>query len=254
MKRLIITESDRENILNQHKKAIQNENIGGRSDTRTDKMRQKYPDGIEMPKEITSSGGNTFLNGIDKINENNPKIIEIIDTLKKALESSTGDVKITVNGGASNTSWGNNAAGSPEAIRNNKELAKRRRDNLINFINKKIQDSRLKITPGETKVGDATVKNSPEANKEQFVSAKITGTGKMNVPLKLDYQDNTSVYKPEIFRNKEKNRIPVTFDPEIRICLRIPKSKKQSFIKMLSVWARENGIAGEVPWRETKIK
>jgi hypothetical protein len=247
MKRLIITESDRENILNQHKKAIQNENIGGRSDTRTDKMRQKYPDGIEMPKEITSSGENTFSNGVDKINETDPKVKEIIKTISDALSKSTGDVKIVVNGGAS-------AVGSASGY-DNKALAARRRDNLINLIKKNFQnDSRLKIEPGTAVVGKATERDSPSANKEQFVSAKITGTGKMNVPLKLDYQDNTSVYKPEIFRNKEKDRIPVTFDPEIRICLRIPKSKKQSFIKMLSVWARENGIAGEVPWRETKIK
>ena len=249
MKRLIITESDRENILSQHLKAIQNEALAGRGDTRTDKMRQKYPDGIEMPKEITSSGENTFSNGVDKINENDPKVREIIRAVSEALRNSTGDVKIVVNGGAS-------AVGSKSGY-DNKALATRRRDNLISLIKKNFQnDSRLKIEPGTAVVGQATEKDSPSANKEQFVSAKITGTGKMNVPLKLDYQDNTSVYKPEIFRNKEKDRdrIPVTFDPEIRICLRIPKSKKQSFIKMLGVWARENGIAGEVPWRETKIK
>ena len=249
MKRLIITESDRENILSQHLKAIQNEALAGRGDTRTDKMRQKYPDGIEMPKEITSSGENTFSNGVDKINENDPKVREIIRAVSEALRNSTGDVKIVVNGGAS-------AVGSKSGY-DNKALATRRRDNLISLIKKNFQnDSRLKIEPGTAVVGQATEKDSPSANKEQFVSAKITGTGKMNVPLKLDYQDNTSVYKPEIFRNKEKDRdrIPVTFDPEIRICLRIPKSKKQSFIKMLGVWARENGIAGEGPWRDTTIK
>ena len=96
-----------------------------------------------------------------------------------------------VNGGASKV-------GSSSGY-DNEALAKRRRDNLINFIKKKIQDSRLKITPGTTEVGDATVKNSPEANEEQFVSVNITTSGKMNVPLDLGFQDNTSVYKPEIF-------------------------------------------------------
>jgi hypothetical protein len=246
MKKFLITEEEKKDILSKYNRVVQNEQLAGRGDTRTNNMRKKYPEGIELPSEIKSTGGNTFLNGIDKINENNPKIIEIIDTLKKALESSTGDVKITVNGGASDV-------GTSSGY-DNEALAKRRRDNLINFIKKKIQDSRLKITPGETKVGEETVKNSPEANEEQFVSVNITTSGKINVPLDLGYQDNTSVYKPEIFKNKEKEKIPVIYGEEIRLCLRIPKNKKQSFLKMLNTWAKENGLEGQIPWRETKIQ
>lgn len=248
MKKFIITEEEKKNILSKYNRTIQNEQLAGRGDTRTNKMRQKYPDGIEIPSEIKSSGGNTFSNGIDKINETNPKIVEIINAINKSLESSTGDVNITVNGGAS-------AVGSSSGY-DNKALATRRRDNFINFIKKKIQDTRLKITPGTTEVGKATVKNSPEANEEQFVSVNITTSGKMNVPLDLGYQDNTSVYKPEIFKNKqdEKIPIPVVYGEEIRLCLRIPKNKKQSFLKMLNTWAKENGLEGQIPWRETKIE
>jgi hypothetical protein len=246
MKKFVITEEEKKEILSKYNRTIQNEQLAGRGDTRTNNMRKKYPEGIEIPTEIKSTGGNTFLNGIDKINESNPKIIEIIDTLKKALEASTGDVKITVNGGASKV-------GSSSGY-DNEALAKRRRDNLINFIKKKIQDSRLKITPGTTEVGDATVKNSPESNEEQFVSVNITTSGKMNVPLDLGFQDNTSVYKPEIFKNKEKEKIPIIYGEEIRLCLRIPKNKKQSFLKMLNTWAKENGLEGQIPWRETKIE
>jgi hypothetical protein len=80
----------------------------------------------------------------------------------------------------------------------NKALAARRRDNFIDYLKKidaiDANPTLVSIIAGGTKVGKATVQNSPEAQKEQYVSAAIST--QTTVPVTGVEGDNTNVADP----------------------------------------------------------
>jgi hypothetical protein len=174
-----IDSSEKDRILEMHKKhsqslfeqnAVQNDRLppqfrddGDRIGTPgmdDDAMPADYD--IQIPKIVTLDGS-LFKNGIAQIDKNNPSYKEAI----KQLKSLPSDMSVNIIGGASNV-------GTKEGYDNNK-LAMLR---ATNFIKAAQSDG---ITIGMTpsgEVGVATIKNSPDAEKEQFVKIDYTKGGK----------------------------------------------------------------------------
>jgi|694.fasta_scaffold37920_2 hypothetical protein len=253
----LISEDEKSRILNQHKTATKNhylisESITGKDMSSIDRMKKKYPNGFQIPYTITSSGGSTFANGIDTINKSDPKIQEILTTISDLLKATKGNVNVIVNGGASNTSWGNNAAGSPEAIKKNKELAARRRENLLKLIRGNWASNRLIVTPGSAVVGNAKEKDSPAARKEQFVSAIISGEKSQNIPIQGVQGDNTNIYIPDINRNINLDVIPKKGKMK-RVCIQIPEKYVEKFRLKVREFKNENSL-GDIPWGVYDVK
>jgi hypothetical protein len=126
--------------------------------------------------------GSLFSNGVDKIDVTSDAYVKGINAIRDAIKK--GSTSITVEGGAS-------AVGSKEGYDNN-ALAERRAKNFINSVRKEFPSINFKIT---TKVGKSTTKNSPEANREQYV--KLTFPGRMSGGKIGPSVDNTQLkYKP----------------------------------------------------------
>jgi hypothetical protein len=122
-------------------------------------------------KRIVNNGilmdANMFRNGVDKVDTNGEIFKKSVDALKLVLSKSNPNTKIKINvtGGAS-------AVGSTSY--NNEALADRRANNYISELKRSLGKDFTKLEINkETKVGEATVKNSPEANAEQFVKIKF---------------------------------------------------------------------------------
>jgi hypothetical protein len=217
--------------------AKMNESITGQDVSSIDRLKSRYPNGLEMPFAVTSEGKNSFANGIDTINPANPKIMEIVEIISDFLNGTEqGDINVVVEGGASNV-------GSSSGYDNTK-LAERRRNNLMDFLKKKFPaEFRLKLTLGKAKVGSADKKDSVQAQKEQFVSASISGMKTMNVQIVGVQGDNTNVYKPDL------NLFP-KFDPKNpndlskfkRVCVKVPLSKLDKFKITLNKFKTENHL------------
>ena len=249
MKKFIITEEERENILNRHKDATKNhyiisEALGGQDSSSEERMKQKYPNGFDLPYTVTSYGNSTFSNGVDIINKNDPKIKEILLTISDLLKVTKGDVKVIVNGSAS-------AVGSSSGY-NNKSLATRRRDNLIKLIKDNSQSIRLIVTPGATVVGKSTVKDSAASTKEQYVSASISGDKTMNIPIKAEKGDNTNTYIPKIEKIVDKKLIKKKRKIK-RVCVQIPEQYLDKFKQKVREFKRENSL-GEIPYGVYDVK
>ena len=249
MKKFIITEEERENILNRHKDATKNhyiisESIIGQDSSSEDRLKKRYPNGFDLPFTVTSYGNSTFSNGVDIINKNDPKIKEILLTISDLLKVTKGNVKVIVNGGAS-------AVGSSSGY-NNKSLATRRRDNLIKLIKDNLQSLRLIVTPGATVVGKSTVKDSAASTKEQYVSASISGDKTMNIPIKAEKGDNTNVYFPKIEKIVDKKLIKKKRKIK-RVCVQIPEQYLDKFKQKVREFKRENSL-GEIPYGVYDVK
>lgn len=222
-------------------KRLLNEALGGGSYdvSSIDKLKAKYPNGIDA--NMSSKGGSTFANGIDTINGNNQNIRNIVNSILAGCSYSNGKcskkVNVSVGGGAS-------AVGSASGY-DNQGLAKRRRDNFINYLsgidaitkNKNF----INIGAGNTKVGKATVKNSPEAEKEQYVSAIIKSS--VNVPIKGVEGDNTNVAVQQYPKNDIKK-----FDPDVtvknykRVCVKIPAGLVEQYKVKIREFKNEMGL------------
>jgi hypothetical protein len=247
----IITEEDKKKILNQHITATKNqylmvEAIKGSDMSSIDRMKVKYPKGIQVPSTIKASGRGVFSNGIDEINKGDSKINEIVLTISDLLKNSKGKINITVDGGAS-------SVGEAQGY-DNTALAKRRRDNLIKFIKQTWpNEGRLVITPGKVTVGKATVKDSPEAKKEQFVSAKINGQSSGYEPISGVQGDNTNVS----VSNRDMPNVDMNFTPKKgktkRVCVQIPEQYVELFKMSLREFKKENSLSS-LPFSVSNVK
>lgn len=203
-------------------------------------LKTRYPNGFSIPVQIKSSGKNTFSNGIDKINPNDPKISEITQLLKNLLSTNAGQINVTVNGGAS-------AVGSSQGY-DNKALATRRRDNLINYLRQTFNNQNLNLIPGTVNVGKATVKDSDAAVKEQFVSVEVSAPENLNVQIKGEVGDNTSRDRTIYPKNDKSGKTPIPdpFDPEtkydLRICVRIPKGLEEQYVKLVRQFKKQYNL------------
>jgi hypothetical protein len=238
-----ITEDEKFRILNLHgssttRNIVISEALGGPALSSIERLKARYPNGYNVSYNIVSNGSTTFANGVDTINPNDPKIKDIIQTIKDLLKETKGKVYVTVGGGAS-------AVGTTSGYDNN-ALAARRRDNLITYIKQNITDPRVVITAGTTKVGKATVMNSPEAVKEQYVSAAITGEKTTNYQIQGVAGDNTNVDRRDLFRNVPKGKVK-----KKKICLTIPTSFYNSFKNHMNQMAKET--KNKITWTQKDV-
>jgi len=192
-------------------------------------LKKRYPNGIPMTISIQSSGKNTFSNGVDKINPNDPKIKEITELIKNLLATNTGKIDVTVNGGASKV-------GSQGY--DNTALATRRRDNLINYLRQNFNTKSLNLIPGTVKVGEETTKDSEAAMKEQYVSVDVSTPQKLIVQIKGEVGDNTTRDRTIYPKNSGKGGIdPDPLDPtvkyDLKICVTIPKGLESQYTKLI---------------------
>jgi hypothetical protein len=229
---------------------------GGEYDASSiDKIKAKYPNGISL-LTLSSTGNATFANGIDTINGQNPQIKNIVNTILAGCGYGTSGkctrkVSATISGGAS-------AVGNTQGY-DNKALATRRRDNFIDYLKRidaiAANPTLVSIIAGGTKVGVATVQNSPEAQKEQYVSAAIST--QTTVPVKGVEGDNTNVANPDY-----TGRGPKPFDPTItpikggktkRVCIKIPESLVDEFRLKVREFKQEQGLK-DIPFGVYDIK
>lgn len=132
--------------------------------------------------------GSLFGNAIDKIDKTSDVYLSALNDFKKLASDvknkNLGTVNINIEGGAS-------AVGSAQGYDNNK-LAQRRAQNFINAIKADIPNApfMFKIS---SKVGKATVKNSPEAKAEQYVKITIPGVTQTNYRQGQIGRDNTAI-------------------------------------------------------------
>lgn len=217
-----------------------NEHLGGRDISSIDRMKNKYPKGIEIPKEIKATGSGNFSVGVDSLDPESKKFMDIVEIINDLLQNSKGEVKVKVSAGASGVGQGRY---------DNQGLAERRRDKTIEALKKYpfIDSKRIVFIPGKATVGKSTVKGSPEAEKEQFVTVEISGTGSLNVPVTGVQGDNTNVYRPELFKfdGKKKNNnddFDFTKTKIKRVCLQLPEQYVDDFIKVLGNFRRDKGL------------
>jgi hypothetical protein len=212
------------------------ESITGQDMSSIDRMKAKYPNGIEIPKEIKATGSGNFKIGIDSLDQASKKFTEIVQLINDLLLNTKGTVKVVVDAGAS--------AVGPKGF-DNQGLAERRRDKTIEDLsNYPFSDKkRIQFIKGKATVGKATVKNSPEAEAEQYVIVSVSGTGSINAPITGVQGDNTNVYRPELFKTDliKKNIIDDDdlFNIKLkRVCVQIPEQYVEDFKK--SVWKFKN--------------
>jgi hypothetical protein len=213
---------------------------GGLDMSSIDRMKAKYPRGIEIPKEVKATGSGNFKIGIDSLDKSSKKFTEIVQLINDLLLNTKGTVKVVVDAGAS-------AVGTKGF--DNQGLAERRRDKTIEdlsnypFTDKK----RIKFIKGKATVGKATVKNSPEAEAEQYVTVSVSGTGSINAPITGVQGDNTNVYRPELFKADliKKNVIDDDdlFNIKLkRVCVQIPEQYVDDFKKAVWKFKNEQGL------------
>jgi hypothetical protein len=174
---------------------------GGEGNERPGKTNYKWVDSTTTQ----DLGAGLFLNGIDKINTNSPEFKTALNKIKTVLTSPTETIPVTIKGGASNV-------GTSKGY-DNKALANRRRDNFIVALKNSLgkEFSRLNITSGDAIIGQATVKNSPEANAEQIVQISYP---EKNQIIKGDYQDATSTTDVATDKDRGEDKFkPKIIDP-----------------------------------------
>ena len=189
-----------------------------------------------------ATGSNLFKNGQFEIDPNNPEIIKLLNKVNESgTKSGLGGTTVTVNGGASNTSWGGNAAGSPEAVKKNKELAQKRIDSLIKFLKSKVTSGAFtNYVSGTATIGKL---NSKDTEKDQFVSVSIVGggyDGKINVD-----RDNTSI-QYNIY-DKKQNKTGGgggggSVETESRVATKIPTKYVNELKKVIYNWGKTKGL------------
>jgi len=216
------------------------ESMTGQDMSSIDRMRSKYPNGIEIPTAVKATGSGNFKIGVESLDKASNKFTEIVQLINDLLLNTNGTVKVVVDGGAS--------AVGPKGF-NNQGLAERRRDNTIEDIrNYPFSDKkRIEFVKGKATVGKATVKNSPEAEAEQYVIVSISGTGRINAPIVGVQGDNTNIYRPELFKKDliKKNIIDDDniFNIKIkRVCVQMPEQYVEDFKKAVWKFKKDQSI------------
>jgi len=167
--------------------------------------------------------GSLFLNGVDKIDTNSSEFKKGVDSIKDLLNKTNNkNVTITVEGGAS-------AVGSKEGY-NNEALAKRRAQNFIKEVSSMFPT--VKFENPTNKVGVATKKNSPEANKEQYVKISFDAPG-LTFPRIGPAIDNTQLVMRNTTRPKRKDGETVTTTELVNVCFCLPANLVKSFTEVV---------------------
>lgn len=194
--------------------------------------------GGKLKIKLSAYGSENFKSGESEIDKNAQQIKKIVSDLEKiALQ---GEATATVNGSASNTSWGSSPVGSPNAKKKNEELAAKRRDNLITYL-KTLNLPNITFNKGVATISDS---NKDEG---QNVTIGISGSQTMDIEAKGDIGDNTRTSPIVPFYNPitKKKIIPPGPDPLTilkNVCIEIPEDWVLDYKQTISKWAfNKNG-------------
>ena len=202
-------------------------------------------------QDYKATGSDLFKSGQDQIDTNHSKIIDLVLKLKDAALKSGGmNVTATVNGGASNTKWGNDPAGSTKAVTKNKELATKRRDNLIKYL--KSQVPNVNFVPGYAVVGKV---DSNNLENDQFVSINIDGKGVLSVS-NVD-RDNTStqynIYDKKNVTGGGGKPKPTPGVKMKRVAIKIPANLVDKYRLKVREFSKEQNL-GDIPFGIYDVK
>lgn len=194
---------------------------------------------VQIPIAINVEGSNNFKLGEDQIDPNAQGVKNAVFQIQQISQSGGGTV--LVNGSSSNTVWGNFEAGSTEATKKNTELAAKRRDNMITYL------QGLKIPNMTFQKGNASVGDSDNQEKDQNVNMIISGSKLIDVDAKGDIGDNTRT-SPKIYdKNAKKTRDVVPKDiKQIRVATKVPAQYVDEVKKLISNWAKTKKIQPSV--------
>ena len=131
------------------------------------------------------SGEDLFPMGKADVNKNNEQLKSLITKCK--TDPNVSCMGLTVDGYASKTKYAGNAADSPIAMKLNKDLAAKRRDNVVAY---------LKSQGVPAIAGKAEVINQEDGRKVTFRSDKYTIPGKQQDYYNWVERDNTAVTFP----------------------------------------------------------
>lgn len=203
----------------------------------------------QIPIKLKVEGSNNFKLGKDQIDPKAQGVINAVFEIQKISQSGGGEV--TVNGSSSNTNWGNFEAGSPEANKKNTELASKRRDNMIKYLQS------LNIPNITFKKGTANVGDSDNKEKDQNVNMTISGSKLTDVEAKGDIGDNTRT-SPKIYDKNPLKQNKITPPPpvdikEIRIATKVPSTYVDELEKLIMNWGKSRklnlGVANEYNYK-----
>ncbi len=166
-------------------------------------------------------GAGLFLNGVDKIDTSSTEYQDGIKKIQEVSKKNNGSLDVTVTGGAS-------AVGSPTY--DNEGLAKRRSQNFVNSVKDKFPNIKFNI---KTTIGKATVKNSPEANAEQFVKLSFTESSLKSTTTQAI--DNTAAVRQDLVRAVKNVPKPKVEEKKVKICFEVPESRLK-LIKWTVSW------------------
>ena len=168
------------------------------------------------PYTITLDGS-LFKNGVDKIDTSSSAFQKGVSSIGDAVfqtSMSGGKPTIQIVGGAS-------AVGQKQGYDNN-SLANRRANNFFNEVKKIFPQ--VKFIVGKPLVGVATVKNSPEAEAEQFVKLNIAGSEEeLSMTPAIDH--TTTKLNPIPFKRKT----PVKTEKIYIVCFELTESEYNIF-------------------------
>lgn len=240
MKKVIrLTENDLVRIV---KRVINEDNLqGGGFGADRDESGNKLGTGYRK-KTATQNQVYTFDNTkmktgtdtIDTTTRDYSNLLFDIETILK--DKQIPSTTVTVTGGAS-------SVGADRGF-DNEALAKRRANNLIAQLKKDIPniDSKIKFITN-TKVGDATKKDSKEALDQQFV--KVNFSKLVTSPAGTIELDNTAVdlnlKKIDIPNNK------LVFEKRKRLCIQLPEKNVDTVKKLITLYNKKLTDAGKTP-------
>jgi len=228
-------------------------NLNARYQNTASWERAKGP--AKIPTVINVEGSNNFKLGNDQIDPNAQGVKNAVFQIQRISQSGGGTV--TVNGSSSNTKWGNFKAGSTEAIKKNTELAAKRRDNMITYL------QGLKIPNMTFQKGNASLGDSDNQEKDQNVNITISGSKLTDVYAKGDIGDNTrtspKIYDKNPIKTQDITPIPQPKDiKQIRIATKVPATYVDELEKLIFDWGKsENlnlGVANEYNYKITISK
>ena len=201
MKKIIrLTETQ---LIKRIEKLLKEATPEGNTNSRMASLKQGFTEKI---------GSSLFKNGIDSIDTKNPQFLTLVQKLKNI----PSNYNVFIEGGAS-------AVGSSTGY-DNMSLAKRRASNFINALkNFNVNTHNIKLSTPV--VGKSTIKNSPEAEAEQYVKITVIKPNKIESAI-----DNTAVKKPqEKIGNMQYQKTKT---------IRIPENSYDKIIEIL----RKNGF------------
>jgi len=240
-----ITEDDKTNMFDPNYKGplmttTDYANYPNSSMSSVDRMRALGKKG-SIPQVIKVEGSSNFKSGQDQIDPNSQKVKDAVFQIQNINQQGGGTV--TVNGSSSDTQWGNFEAGSPEAKKKNEELATKRRDNMVAYLNS-LNLPNVKIVKGTAKVSNF---DNPET--AQNVNMVISGTKMIDIDPQGDIGDNTRTpgylyqknapKKNEIIPNPTPNPTDVK---QIRVATKVPQNYVSELEGIIRSWGKSKGL------------